>query len=97
MPRFNVTYGIITPESAEHGDYEETGFVVEDVRLREAIEAMGRFATEDSGRWITNDEYGHGTRRYYEQGIEETRSLHPPESITDSSYRRLKRLLGLSR
>ena len=36
MSGFSVTFATITPESAEHGDYEETGFAVENVSLREA-------------------------------------------------------------
>lgn len=95
MPKFSVTYGIITQESAEHGDYEECGFVCQDVSLREAFEAVGRVAHQDSGTWFTNYEYGHGTRAYYAEGIEETRDLHPPRDITGASYNRLRRLLGV--
>lgn len=93
MPGFNVTYSIVTPESAEDGDYAETGFIAEDVSLREAVEALGRYATEDAGRWICNAEYGHGTRSYWEEGREEERNLHPPKTITPASYARLCRLL----
>lgn len=90
-PRFNVTYEIVTPESAEHGDAEEQGFAAEGVRLREAWEAMGREATQNSGRWIDNHEYGED----YQSGGRESRAIHPPKNITDSSYRRLLRLFGL--
>lgn len=30
---FSITYGVVTPESAEHGDYAETGYEVEDATL----------------------------------------------------------------
>lgn len=93
MVRFNVTYELVTPESAEHGDAAERGFICEGVRLSEAFEAMGRAATEDSGRWISNHEYGH----CYETGAEETRAIHPPRNLTESSYRRLCRVFDIRR
>jgi hypothetical protein len=95
MPKFNVTYAIVTPESAEHGDFDETGFVCEDVSLREAWEEVGRSVTDDSGRWFTNSEYGHGTAEYYTEGREEERCLHPPPTVTPASYRRLRRLFNV--
>ena len=95
MSGFSVTFATITPESAEHGDYEETGFAVENVSLREAWDAMGRFVTEDSGYWFSNSEYGHGTRDYYENGREEERNLHPPKNITSASYARLRKLFNV--
>jgi hypothetical protein len=42
MARFNVTYGIVTPESAEQGDYSETGFIAQDLPFRDAIETFNR-------------------------------------------------------
>ena len=37
MALFNVTYEIVTQESAEHGDFEESGFICEGFSLRDAI------------------------------------------------------------
>lgn len=37
---FYVTYEIITEESAEHGEPEETGFELENVTLREAYDFL---------------------------------------------------------
>lgn len=95
MRGFTVTYSTITPESAENGDYEESGFVCQDVSLREAYEECGRFLIEDCGHWFSNPEYGHGTRDYFEQGREEQRDLHPPRGITPSSYARLRKLFAV--
>jgi len=39
MNKFSVTYEIVTPESAEYGDAEDRGWVVEDATLRDALEA----------------------------------------------------------
>jgi hypothetical protein len=36
MSRFNVTYEIVTPESAENGDCADQGFELRDCTLREA-------------------------------------------------------------
>jgi hypothetical protein len=40
----SVTYDVITPESAEHGDFAEIGYVTEPetVTLREAVEDIRR-------------------------------------------------------
>lgn len=41
MPKFNITYEIVTDESAEHGDVEERGFISQDVDLRTAVSDLG--------------------------------------------------------
>lgn len=104
-PGFRVTYDIVTPESAEHGDVEESGFVmpgewhynIEDetpaseynITLREALRLCN--PNEDSGNWWSDVDPIHN----YRTGAEETRSLHPPRNITPSSYDRITRLLGI--
>jgi len=40
MATFSVTYGIVTEESAEHGEEDENGFIGRDLSLRDAIEAV---------------------------------------------------------
>jgi hypothetical protein len=95
MHRFAVTFQTVTPESAEHGDIEEYGYVCQHARLRDAFAACGHYLFEDAGRWFSNPEYGHGTRDYFAHGREETRSLHPPENITPSSYQRLRKLFEI--
>ena len=50
MATFNVTYEIVTQESAEYGEADKSGFVCEDVTLREAIEALGQTRTNRRGR-----------------------------------------------
>jgi hypothetical protein len=103
MNAFRVTYEIVTPESAEHGDSAEYGFVYPgawqfpleqcdadpNMRLREAIDLAGD-RLEDSGRWFTQFD----GRTNYETGAETRYSIHPPESITAASYGRLRRLLS---
>jgi len=106
MATFSVTYDIVTPESAEHGDVAELGFISENVSLREAIALTletrtpyvdGVEAVEASEypftrpRWVTIT----NGREFY-TGACESRSLHFPESITPASRKRIARFLGCS-
>ena len=103
MATFNVTYEIVTQESAEYGEADESGFVCEDVTLREAIEALGQTRTNrvdgiagieandsriGTARWITVD-----NGMEYETGAHESRSLHMPDSLTSATRRRIYRLI----
>ena len=92
MITIRETYELITPESAEYGDVEERGFIDEEgtaYTFSELVELLQHCEASDShpgkGTWATNYEYGHGSRDYYEKGIEETRSYHPV-SDRDSRY-----------
>lgn len=106
MPNmFAVTYEIVTPESAEHGDADERGFMtpggwrtpIEQVEpgenytmgLREALQLC--CPCHDSGDWFDAEPY----TKDYRTGEEISTSLHPPRNITASSYARLRRLLGV--
>ncbi len=100
MEKFNVTYEIVTPESAEYGEAEECGFIAEDVDLREAFCLVGHMAIEADSwptsldnppRWLTNYEFNEN----YTTGARESRSLHLPDTITGSSAMRIARLLGV--
>lgn len=92
--KFSVTYEIFTSEDSEA---DERGFVLENVGLREAFEAVGGVVVEADcwpvahPRWFTNFEYGED----YRTGARETRALHLPPDATPASARRVARLLGL--
>ena len=103
MARFRVTYQTVTEESAEHGDYAESGFAhprgwrfpvsdpgPHEITLREAVQIAGG-PFEDCGRWFStvdaDTNYRTGEDTYY--------SIHPPEAITPASYARLRRILGI--
>lgn len=97
--KFNVTYEIVTPESAENGDAEERGFIAENIPLREAVRHLGEIAHEcDSGpvsvscppRWVANYEYDED----FCTGARESRSLHFPRNLSRHSAMRIARLLG---
>ena len=105
MPKFLITYEIVTPESAEHGDAAERGYVsagfkfpleiVDMARDRNVLSFDLRSAVnqlggvENAGRWFVEVD----GRINYQTGAETRYSLHPPENITPSSYGRLCRLL----
>lgn len=100
---FNVTYDIVTPESAEEGDVEERGFIDKDMTLRDAIDKVMETRTSHvdcrhcieaneshAPRWIT---VYNGME--YETGANESRSLHIPDHVTDSSRKRIAKLMGV--
>jgi hypothetical protein len=103
MTKFHVTFEVVTPESAEHGDAELRGYVhanggedelelvetADDyaMDLRTALNKMG--GCEDTGTWFVETDGRHN----YRTGAVTTYSLHPPRNITGASYRRLAQLL----
>lgn len=105
MTKFDVTYEIITEASAENGEAEESGFVVQDVCLRDAIGHVRETESPHCGeagmeasdscvgeaQWLTV----YNTMDYI-SGKYENRSLHFPDNLTPSSRRRIARLLGIS-
>lgn len=101
---FNVTYEIVTPESANDGDVETRGFIAEGCRLRDALHELHATRTSDVGgveciecdsspcvrpRWVTVC-----NGQEYLTGAQESRSLHIPDSVSDASARRIARLAG---
>jgi hypothetical protein len=105
MALFDVTYEIITRESAEHGEADEIGYICEAVTLREALESVNETRTcrVDCIQAIEADEYPIVAPSWvtvynggeYETGAHENRSIHFPESLTPATRRRIARLLGV--
>ncbi len=102
---WRVTFDVVTEESAEAGDVAESGFLDSrgwrvpaiigaetpgvDMTLSEAMALVSPI--EDCGAWWRD---GGATDRI---GDVESRSIHPPQSITCASYARVSRLLGVKR
>jgi hypothetical protein len=93
---FHITYEVTTEESAEHGEFEETGFTMQDVPLREAYDFL-RFSAgycEAScsdiaqARWLSF--YNEAD---FQTGETINYALHFPR-ITGSSRRRIARLFN---
>ena len=99
MPKFSVTFETITHESAEAGEAETRGFIVQDVPLREALDHMtiGLYVEANCSpvidpRWFTF----YGYSEDYVTGAIENRSLHLPDGLTESSKQRIAKLIGCS-
>jgi hypothetical protein len=92
--RFDITYEVITEESAEDGDSAESGFTMQDVTLRDAWEFLrweGYCEASDSNtsaaRWLTfYGEQDHAT------GDMTNYSLHFPAKLSQYSRIRIARL-----
>lgn len=102
---FSVTFERWDDAALEAGDTDDRGFVLRDVTLREAINDglevrypswLNPPEPSDSdiegARWLSFDDWNHGTREHIEQGISEGRDLHIPDCVTPSSRRRIARL-----
>ena len=93
---WRVTYEIVTPESAEHGDAEDRGFIDEGCSFRDAVMLVSGHATEPSdshvsyARWFTHHNYSND----FMTGAEESRSIHIPDSVSEASRKRIAKLLG---
>ena len=101
-PVFSVSYSLVSNE----GDLNESGFVAENVRLRDAIGELFDTCTTHCG-WVELIEPSDsdvGSARWftvnnsmdYLTGECESRSLHLPKSISRASRLRLARILGVS-
>ena len=92
---FPITCEIITQESAEHGDAAQRGFMSQTETLRDAIETLMRFdISEGIQHW---ENYDRWFTVYFEMNNEtgsyENRSIHFPDNVTQSSIRRVVRLI----
>jgi len=98
--KFDVTYQVVTPESASYGEAEDSGFEAKNISLREAIGYMcceGGIEADSSHidalcppRWFT----AYKADEDYSTDEETSYSLHLPDNITGSSAMRIARLIG---
>jgi hypothetical protein len=111
MLKFAVTFERYLPhdDDEEVCDADERGFVIEDCSLRDAVR-LGLEVREPSWagacepdsypargvRWLTFYNWNDCTRDQIERGIRESRSLHFPDTLTESSRRRVCRLFGIA-
>lgn len=101
MQDFQITYEVVTEFSAEHGEAEELGYVLEDVTLREALDwiddELGNYSPNGyveancypviDPRWFT----------FYcnqENGVAWRFSLHLPSTLTEATRQRIARHIG---
>lgn len=96
---FSVTYETVTPESAEYGDVDDSGFLLEESSFRDAITYLepGSHIEADCSpvnggvRWFT----AYGERNYLARETENI-SLHLPKNLTVATRLRIARYLGVS-
>jgi len=109
MLGFSVTFERYLPHDDRDDvcDADERGFVIENVSLRDAMR-LGLEYREPSHsgaceadsyparnvRWLTFYNWNDCTREQIEGGINESRSLHFPDTLTESSRLRVLRLFG---
>jgi len=94
MNNFNVTYDVVSDESAENGDVEELGFIAEKVSLREGIALLGSSSLHVDGYNLDCQGFtitvNHS--RDYLSGLFESKYLHIPRTTTPSSLKRIHNL-----
>jgi len=98
------TYAVISPESAEHGEYEEMGFLAEreEVTLRELVELLrGGRASSSPSRGTPNEWVEYSSDTDYRTGSETIESAHYCREQTNPNAPRLWRwafkLAGITR
>ena len=96
--KVNKTYAEITPESVDHGDFDDTGFVWEDEEytFRELVEELGGHAhwqLEEGADWLTTGFYtiDYGTGRDREESLHVRR----PSPRHERYYQVALKLAGL--
>jgi hypothetical protein len=110
MQGFSVTFERYFPHD-EHEDVceaDERGFVIEDVSFRDALRLGLEYRDPSYAaaceadcypargvRWLTFHAWNDCTRENIEQGISESRSLHFPDQLTESSRARVCRMFGV--
>ena len=96
--KFDVTFEIITEESASYGAAAESGFEGEDMAFRDAVELIRRHggyvepsdSTVRVARWFVSIP----SEMDYRTGEYRSLSIHIPEAVTAASRVRIGRLLG---
>lgn len=88
------TYATISPESAEHGEYEETGFLAEkeEVTLRELVELLrGGRPSSSPPRGTPNEWVDYNREDNYLTGEETIESVHYCREQVNASAPRIWR------
>ena len=105
MKGFSVTYERWSEADLEAGEPGDGGYIIKGATLREAIqEGLGLVDPSWAGYCEANDsrpalmrrltcyDWNKYTHEWFETGIDETRALHIPDSVTAASRRRIARL-----
>ena len=97
---FSVTYEVFTIDSIMDGEAFDTGFMCQDVCLKDALLFLGEpsMGYEANYSFLPAADYvtAYRVRYDYFNGETENRSLHFPKTISDSSKLRVMRLLRVN-
>ena len=100
--KYSICYATITPESAEFGEYSDSGFIEKDTEgtLSEFIadvEQYGCFYTSnsDGSGWLHSDWDYDGKRDSIKIGEQISYSMHINSKISDSSLKRINRIASI--
>lgn len=111
MNGFSVTFERYFPHDDREDvcEPDERGFVIENVSLRDAMRLGLEYRQPDYAghcepdsyparnvRWLNFHNWNDCTREQIQCGISESRSLHFPQSLTESSRLRICRLFGVN-
>jgi hypothetical protein len=96
MNKFNVTYDIVSNESAENGEVEDLGFIAENVSLREGITLLGSDSLHVDGYNLDCQDFTITVKhsRDFLSGLFESKYLHIPRTATPSSLKRIHSLFN---
>ena len=109
MQGFSVTFERYFPhdDGDDICEADEMGFVIENVSLRDATRLGLEYRDPSYAaacepdcypargvRWLTFADWNDCTREQIERGTIESRSLHFPDAVTESSRLRVLRLFG---
>lgn len=97
--KVSKTYAEVTPESAEHGDYDDTGFEWEDVEytFRELVEELGghdHWQLNEGADWLTTGFYTVCYRELRER--EECLHIERPTVRHERYYQLALKLAGVN-
>lgn len=66
-PRIRITYDVVTPESAEHGDFAESGWIDEDGYVMEPDD--DETLVDCAVRFLKRECIGHASSSHFHPGI----------------------------
>ena len=93
----SITYDTVTPDSAEQGEYADTGYMAEPeaVTIREAVEDIRRAGVAYAERTYNGFRVSHFDEVDYRTGEVTTETTHV--KCAPSTARRLLRLIGAAK
>ena len=97
MKGFCVTFESFTPESVEHSDASERGYVAQDVTLRDALALCEGSDHVEADCYPVTREYPPRWFTFYPSDPDpyaDVHSLHLPDTLTTSTRLRIARLVG---